>query len=171
MVSTGPALAELQSSLGERGLDDLLARLAKQQPLLVPDTEQAVITVASGDCWVGLSVWNVVRRVRVGSPVRYVFLDPTPCVPAFAMLASGAASPNLARLFLAWLNSPSGQRAYAAAGRVPALADLDVATALSQVVPPGITPQFGSGNWLSQPEAWIERYKQVFGAAKSSRAR
>src|SRR5262249_37653546 len=109
MVSTGPALAELQSVLGEGGLADLLAAIARSGLHLVSDTERAVVEIATGSRWVGLTVWNVARRVRAGSPVRFVFLEPTPCVPAFAALARAASSPNLARLFLAWLSSPGGQ--------------------------------------------------------------
>jgi ABC-type Fe3+ transport system substrate-binding protein len=170
MISTGPALAELHSALGAEGARELLAQVAARQPLLVGDNERSVLEVATGDRWVGLSIWNVARRIRPGSPVRHVFLEPTPCVPGFAALARGGASPNLARLFLAWLASSGGQRAYAETGRIPALPDLDVPTALTRILPPGITPLFGSTDWLSEPERWVERFRQVF-APSSDTAR
>src|SRR5712692_4731470 len=39
-----------------------------------------------------------------------------------------------------------------------------VPTALTHVLPPGITPLFGSADWLSEPAPWIARYRQVFAA-------
>ncbi len=161
MLSTGPALAELWSFLGAPAWEDWLNGIAATEPLIVADNERSVLEVAIGRCWIGLSNWNVALRVRPGSPVRYLFLNPTPCVPSFGALATGGRSPNLARLFLTWLSSPAGQQAYAATGRIPALPDVDAPTALPRILPEGVDPLFGSVSWLADPNPWVERFRRV----------
>ena len=162
MLSTGPAFAELESALGATQHQSWLRAVAASEPLIVGDNERSVLEVATGSRWVGLSNWNVALRPRATSPVRHVFLDPTPCVPGFAALPVGGSSPNLAKLFLAWLGSPGGQQAYATTGRIPAMAGVDAPTALARIVPPGVEPLFGSVDWLGRPEPWIELYRSVF---------
>jgi ABC-type Fe3+ transport system substrate-binding protein len=164
MVSTGPAFAELQSVLGKAGLSQFMAGLAALRPRIVDDAELAVLSVATGSKWVGMTIWNVIRRARPNSPVRYTFAEPTPCVPGFALLSSTAQNPALARQFLTWLTSPEGQLAYSATGRVPALPTADTPLALNRVLPRGVTPVFGTVDWLSTSAAWVDRYRDVFGA-------
>lgn len=164
MLTTGPAFAELSSALGPAQYEQWLRAIAASDPLIVADNERSVLEVATGSRWVGLSNWNVALRLRATSPVRHVFFDPTPCIPAFAVLPVESSSPNLARLFLAWLGSPAGQQAYAATGRIPAMVDVVAPTALSRIVPSGVEPLFGSVDWLGRPEPWIETYRAVFRA-------
>jgi ABC-type Fe3+ transport system substrate-binding protein len=165
MLATGPALAELQSVMGEGPWGDWLAALDAQRPWLVVDNERAVLEVGTGARWVGLSNWNVAKRVRRDSPVRHVFFDPTPCVPGFGMLSRDNPGEPLGRLFLAWLSSPDGQRGYAATGRIPALASVDAKPSLKAVLPPGVRPLFGSVGWLSDPGDWSARFRAAFPTA------
>ena len=165
MIATGPALAELHSVLGEAAWLAYLQALAAQRPHLVVDNERAVLEVGTGARWVGLSNWNVARRVRRDSPVRHAFLDPTPCVPGFGVLVRGAPGEALGRLFLAWLTSTAGQRAYAETGRIPALPDVDADLSLRAVLPRGVEPLFGSVDWLADPVAWSERLRAALPAA------
>jgi ABC-type Fe3+ transport system substrate-binding protein len=164
MIATGPALAELHSVLGESGWRTYVEALNAQRPRLVVDNERAVLEVATGARWVGLSNWNVARRVRRDSPVRHTFLDPTPCVPGFGILVRDAPGAALGRLFLAWLTSASGQRAYAATGRIPALPDVDADLSLQAVLPRGVAPLFGSVDWLAAPGAWSDRFRALLPA-------
>ncbi len=165
MLATGPALAELHSVLGETGWQAYLEALHAQRPLLVVDNERAVLEVSTGARWVGLSNWNVARRVRRDSPVRHAFLDPTPCVPGFGVLVRDAPGAALGRLFLAWLSSASGQRTYAETGRIPALPDVDAVLSLGAVLPRGVAPLFGSVDWLASPAAWSDRFRTLLPAA------
>ena len=87
--------------------------------------------------------------------MRHAFLDPTPCVPGFGILGRGAPGEALGRLFLAWLTSASGQRAYAVTGRIPALPDVDADLSLRAVLPRGVSPLFGSVDWLAAPEKTV----------------
>jgi ABC-type Fe3+ transport system substrate-binding protein len=160
MVTTGPALAELSVALKQATWLGTVEGLASQEPLIVADNERSVLEVATGSKWVGLSNWNVAKRVRPGSPVRHVFLDPTPCVPGFGALMRGGANPELGARFLAWLASDPGQRAYAATGRIPAWLDLDVPTSLSRVLP-GTQP-LHDGGWIHEPAPWVERFRGLF---------
>lgn len=166
MLVAGTALAEVKSVLGddwEGWIDDL----GSLDPLLVADNERSVLEVAVGRMRVGLAPWFVARRVRATSPLSYIFFDPTPCVPAFAALPSAATSKEVGRLFLAWLGSPAGQKAYAATGRIPAIPDLDVPTALDAIMPEDVHPVFGSVSWLTDPGPFVERYKDTFRAPET----
>jgi len=168
MLATGPALAELRSVLGDVAWATYLSALAAQRPLLVVDNERSVLEVSIGSRWVGLSNWNVARRIRRGSPVRHVFFDPTPCVPGFGVLVRGAPGEALGRLFLAWLMSDAGQRAYAETGRIPALPNVDASPSLASVLPAGVAPLFGSVDWLTAPEAWSNRFRELIPASAAA---
>jgi ABC-type Fe3+ transport system substrate-binding protein len=170
MLTTGPALAELLATFGEAGWEAFVRSLADRTPGLVADNERAVLEVATGSRWTGLSNWNVARRVRPGSPVRHVFLAPTPCVPGFGVLIKDSPAPSLARLFLAWLGSERGQQAYAATGRIPARPDVGGWPSLSTVLPTGVEPVFGSSDWLADPDRWADRYRELLPADRATAA-
>ncbi len=164
MLTTGPALAELSSTFGEAGWEAVIRSLAAAGPGLVADNERAVLEVSTGSRWIGLSNWNVARRIRPGSPVRHAFLAPTPCVPGFGLIVAGAPAPALGRLFLAWLGSDAGQRAYARTGRIPARLDVDATPSLARILPPGVEPLYGSADWLTDPGRWTDRFRELMPA-------
>lgn len=170
MLTSGPALAELSSRLDAAAWTGLVSAIGANGPLLVADNERSVLEVSTGARWLGLSNWNVARRVRAGSPVRHVFLQPTPCIPGFGVLVAGAPASALGRLFLAWLSSERGQRAYAATGRIPARPDVDAQPSLAGVLPAGIEALFGSTDWLAEPERWAARYRELIPADRGSAA-
>lgn len=168
MLTSGPALAELHSVFGEATWQGFIGGLAAQDPLMVPDNERAVLEVASGAHWAGLANWNVAKRVRIGSPVRHVFLDPTPCVPGFGAVVKGSSAAELGRRFLRWLASDDGQAAYARTGRIPALPDADPALTTTSVVPTGIGRVLGSADWLHNPGHWSAAFGAAFPNARTS---
>ncbi|HEY7941113.1 MAG TPA: substrate-binding domain-containing protein [Candidatus Limnocylindrales bacterium] len=164
MLTTGPALAELAAALGPDvwlpWLHDLAAGGLRQ----VADNERAVLEVATGARWAGLANWNVARRVRPGSPVRHVFLDPTPCVPAFAVAVDGGTAPELGHRFVRWLASAAGQAAVRRTGRLPA-ADIEVPPAeTAPVIPPGVRTAVGTADWVAEPDHWVGVFTSTFGA-------
>lgn len=163
MVTTGPSLAELSGTMDAGSWEALVASLAAQRPLIVGDNERSVLEVATGSRWVGLSNWNVSLRLRKGSPVRRIFLDPTPCIPGFGILVPGSSAPDLARRFVRWLATEDGQHAYSATGRVPALLDIDAPTALRNVLPDGVSGLYGAVDWVARPRPWADRFRTIFG--------
>ena len=163
MVTTGPALAELSGTMGESSWQSFVDSLVAQRPLVGGDNERTVLEVATGSRWVGLSNWNVSLRVRKDSPVRRIFLDPTPCIPGFGVLVPGGAAPELGRRFLQWLTTDDGQQAYSATGRVPALLDLEAPTALHNVLPAGVSALHGAVDWVARPRPWADRFRELFG--------
>ena len=164
MHTTGTALAELSGALDRETWDALVRGLADTRPLLVGDNERAVLEVATGARWIGLSNMNVARRIRAESPVRHVFLDPSPCIPAFGLLVRGARNPGLGRLFLEWLASENGQLALAAAGRVACLPDVGI-PAFAKLAGQRVRPLFGAANWVTDPAPWADRYRAMFPAS------
>ena len=165
MITTGPGLAELSAVMDTATWETLLASLAAQRPFIVGDNERSVLEVATGSRWVGLSNWNVSLRLRKGSPVRRIWLDPTPCIPGHGILVPGGGSPDLGRQFLNWLRTEDGQQAYSATGRVPALLDIDAPTALRNVLPEGVSALHGAVDWVARPRPWADRFRAVFGSA------
>jgi ABC-type Fe3+ transport system substrate-binding protein len=165
MLTSGPALAELSAVLEPPAWDALVAGMAANAPELVADNERSVLEVATGSRWLGLSNWNVARRVRAGSPVRHTFLDLTPCVPGLGAMVAGARNADLAAEFLRWLTTDPGQRAYAATGRIPSRIELDVPTRLDRILPAHVTPLLGGASWVADPDPWVERFRERFGAA------
>jgi ABC-type Fe3+ transport system substrate-binding protein len=164
MLTTGPALAELSATMDESAWTALVESLGAQEPLVVGDNERTVLEVATGARWVGLSNWNVSLRVRKGSPVQRIFFDPTPCIPGFGVLVLGGRDPELGAQFLGWLASEDGQAAYAATGRIPALLDVNVPTALHKVLPEGTQALCGEVDWVRRPRPWADRFRELFGS-------
>jgi ABC-type Fe3+ transport system substrate-binding protein len=163
MVTTGPALAELSGAMDEQTWRSFIDSIVAQRPLVGGDNERTVLEVATGSRWVGLSNWNVSLRVRKSSPVKRIFLDPTPCIPGFGVLVPGGSSHELGRQFLQWLRSEDGQQAYSATGRVPAMLEIDAPTALRNVLPDGVSGLYGATDWVARPQPWVERFRDLFG--------
>ena len=162
MLTTGPAFAELQAALGVEAWTAWLAGIAANEVHQVADNERAVLEVATGARWAGLSNWNVARRVRPGSPVRHVFLDPTPCIPAFAVAVAGGRSAELGRRFVRWLAGPGGQAAFGRSGRIPAV-EIDVpGSAGATVIPPTVGRSAGKADWITDPDHWVEVFAAIF---------
>ena len=114
--------------------------------------------------------WNVARRVRPGSPVRHVFLDPTPLVPAFAVVVAGSEPTELARVFVTWLGSDEGQAAVARTGRIPAASVGTDRQVRSDVIPAGIGIAAGGADWISDPDRWIAMFRSAFPSASADLA-
>jgi ABC-type Fe3+ transport system substrate-binding protein len=162
MLTTGPAFAELRSALGSEPWTGWLAELAASGIRQVADNERAVLEVGTGARWAGLSNWNVARRVRPGSPVRHVFLDPTPCIPAFAVAVTGGRSPALGQRFVRWLGSSGGQEAYRRTGRIPAVEIEGRGDAGPSVIPSAVGRSAGTADWISDPDRWIGVFASIF---------
>jgi ABC-type Fe3+ transport system substrate-binding protein len=170
MLTSGPAFAELRDAMGERQWRSWLDDLSAGDPLQLPDNERAVLEVATGSRWGGLANWNVARRVRPGSPVRHVFLDPTPLVPAFAAVVDGGDSSDVGRRFVTWLASSAGQAAIARTGRIPASdPGGKVPTARATPgIPASIRMVAGTADWLTNPEPWVDTFRSVFAPMTST---
>jgi ABC-type Fe3+ transport system substrate-binding protein len=167
MLTTGPAFAELREPLGEAAWTDWLATLGRRSVRQVADNERAVLHVATGSSWLGLANWNVARRVRPGSPVRHVFLDPTPLVPAFAVVVASGRATDVARRFVTWLGSDDGQAAVGRTGRIPAASVGADRQVRSDVIPDGIGIAAGNADWISDPDRWIATFRSSFPGASA----
>ena len=170
MLTTGPAFAELRDPLGEVAWTAWLTTLGQRSVRQVADNERAVLHVATGSRWLGLANWNVARRVRPGSPVRHVFLDPTPLVPAFAVVVAGGAAVDLARAFVTWLGSEDGQDAVGRTGRIPAASVGADRRVRSEVIPDGVSIAAGNADWITDPDRWIATFRSSFPSASAELA-
>ena len=162
MLTTGPAFAELRDGMGDALWHGWLEGIARQEVRQVADNERAVLEVATGSRWVGLANLNVARRVRSGSPVQHVFLDPTPLVPAFAVVVADGPSAELGRRFAGWLGSADGQAAIARTGRIPAAGIGLPGTARPDGIPNTVELVAGRADWIADPDRWIGTFRGIF---------
>ncbi len=162
MLTTGPAFAELRDAMGDADWQPWLEEIARQEVRQVADNERAVLEVATGSRWVGLANLNVARRVRSGSPVQHVFLDPTPLVPAFAVVVADGPSPELGRRFAGWLASPDGQAAITRTGRIPAAGVGLPSAARPDAIPAAVEVVAGRADWIADPDRWIATFRGIF---------
>jgi ABC-type Fe3+ transport system substrate-binding protein len=170
MLTTGPAFAEVRAAIGPDPWRGWLSALAANGIRQVADNERAVLEVATGARWAGLANWNVARRVRPGSPVRHVFFDPTPCIPAFAVAVAGGRSAALGHRFVRWLGSSAGQEAYARTGRIPAVEIHGPSTARPSPIPSSVARAAGTADWISHPDRWIGIFASIFPTERVLRA-
>ena len=107
------ALVQLVPVWGESRTADYAARFAAQEPVLFRSTFSLAQSIASGDLAAGVGVWHAAKPLmESGAPVEVIRLSPTPVSTLYTVVASGASSPNTARLFAAWLASVEGAVAY-----------------------------------------------------------
>ncbi|NNF25765.1 MAG: extracellular solute-binding protein [Gemmatimonadetes bacterium] len=113
------ALVQLVPVWGEVRAADYASRFAAQEPVLFRSTFSLAQSIASGDLPAGVGVWHAAKPLmESGAPVAVTRLSPAPVSTLYTVVASGASSPNTARLFASWLASPQGAMAYdAATGR------------------------------------------------------
>ncbi|MBY0338534.1 MAG: substrate-binding domain-containing protein [Acetobacteraceae bacterium] len=105
--------AQLTKAWGEPRAVEFTERYARLNPMLFRSTFTLAQQIAAGELPIGLGLWHATQPVIArGAPVEIVTLDPTPTTSIWTSVARLAPSPNTARLFVAWLATAEGARAY-----------------------------------------------------------
>lgn len=115
-----PSIAEILKVTGW----DFLAKLAKQEPVLVPGITVPVDRVVRGESSLGLGLETKLSFVNLqkGAPVKLVqFKDAVHTMPFGGFIQKGAPHPNAAKVFMNWLLTQEGQTVLSKAGLNPSL--------------------------------------------------
>jgi len=104
---------QLTALWGEARVDDYVARLARQKPMLFRSQFTLGQAVAAGEIDVGVAAYHtLLPLLAVGAPIRIVVPDPASASTVYSFMLRSTRSPHAARLFLAWLCSAEGAAAY-----------------------------------------------------------
>lgn len=88
---------------------DFMTKFAAQKPIVFNSHSELGSRVASGELDVGLVPDSVpVEHYNRGSPIGYVYPDPTPISPILSGVSANAPHPNAAKLLLEYMTSDEG---------------------------------------------------------------
>jgi iron(III) transport system substrate-binding protein len=105
--------AQLTKAWNEQRATEFTERYARLNPMLFRSTFTLAQQIAAGELPIGLGLWHASQPVIArGAPVALVALEPTVTTSIWTAVARNAPNPNSARLFVAWLLTPEGARAY-----------------------------------------------------------
>jgi iron(III) transport system substrate-binding protein len=94
---------------GEQGTRDYVKKLVALEPRLYPGTYPLAQAIGAGEVDVGIgTVDGTTRILQKGAPVKFVALDPTPLSLTYGAVVKFGKNPNVAKLFLSWLNTTEG---------------------------------------------------------------
>jgi ABC-type Fe3+ transport system substrate-binding protein len=107
------AFAQLAEKWGEEKAQQMLEEYIALEPLLFKSTYPLAQQTAAGEVDVAVGFYHTAQPpIQAGAPLKVVALDPTPMHTIYTSITRDAPSPNSAKLFLAWLASPEGAKAY-----------------------------------------------------------
>lgn len=110
--------SHLVTAWGSKKTDEYVEKFAAQNPKAYTDTESLTQFVAAGDVPVALTVYQTyLRGKEIGLPVEANLPDPATMTLLYTTIPKTAAHPNSAKLFINWLHSEEGQKAYMGVAR------------------------------------------------------
>ncbi|MEM4381894.1 MAG: extracellular solute-binding protein [Candidatus Caldarchaeum sp.] len=161
----GALFATLKTTMSETEWNNFLQGLAGNNPRMTSSASEAYTLVSAGEVHLAIGLLNDYLGQPAGAPVGVVWLDPMPGLPIAIAITNRAPHPNMAKLFVEWWTSWSGQESVAKTNRVPAHGGVAAATILQGLLPPGINiVAAGSEDYYANPESYATRYRQIFGS-------
>lgn len=107
------AFAQMAKPWGREEAEARLRDLVALEPFLFKSTFPMAQQVGAGEVDVALGFYHTAQPpIQAGAPLKVVALDPTPMHTIYTSITTDAPSPNGAKLFLSWLTSPEGAKAY-----------------------------------------------------------
>ena len=107
------AFAQIAKLWGEEKAREMLQQFIALEPLLFKSTYPLAQQTAAGEVDIAIGFYHTAQPpIQAGAPLKAVALDPTPMHTIYTSITRDAPSPNAAKLFLAWLASPAGAKAY-----------------------------------------------------------
>lgn len=108
--------AQLSDAWGVERAQMHLEQYIKLKPFLFKSTFPMAQQVGAGEVAVAVGFFHTAMPpIKAGSPLKAVALDPTPMHTIYTSIGKNAKNPAGAKVLLAWLASPEGNRAYEAA--------------------------------------------------------
>lgn len=107
------ALTYLVPTWGEERALDYVRKLKQQELVYFQSTFPLAAAVGAGEIPVGIGIYHgALPTVEQGAPLKIVFPNPTGVTLLNSWVTAKAPHPNAARLFITWLASPEGAKAY-----------------------------------------------------------
>ncbi|MHB1778098.1 MAG: ABC transporter substrate-binding protein, partial [Acidimicrobiales bacterium] len=143
---------------------NLMNGIAANKPIITTSAAIAGTDVAAGTVAVDIGNYNDYASQKAsGAPVGWVWPNPAPYLPSVISLAKNAPHPAMAKLFVEWATSYSGQYAMGLTGRTPYLSTISLQMGL---LVPGVTlvNAFENPAIFSNIGGWSTTFKNIFGA-------
>jgi ABC-type Fe3+ transport system substrate-binding protein len=140
-----------------------LEAIKENDPILTQTNSEAFTFIVSGEASVGIGLLNdYLSALETGLPIGAIWTNPT-YTPVFPWVATAnSPHPNMARLWMEWFLSVSGQKALAETGRTPANSVVAAATILAGVLPPNTTLETVSNeDFFENSDSWVSKYQNL----------
>lgn len=110
------AWAQLADKWGKDKAEKMLRDHVKLKPFLFKSTFPMAQSVAAGEVDLAIGFYHTTQPpIAKGAPVKLRALDPTPMHTIYSAVGKKGKNIDGAKLLLAWLSSPEGNKAYEAA--------------------------------------------------------
>lgn len=149
-------------TMGNASWTTMMKAIAANNPVLTPTSSVAENNVATGQDAVGIATLSgAITAQRAGAPIGIVYTNPVPIDPCVEAIAKNAPHPAMAKLFLQWVASFSGQLTASQIFGLPSpLAAVNGAVNLP--IPNTVT--YASDPTLySNPDHWKAAFHSIFG--------
>jgi ABC-type Fe3+ transport system substrate-binding protein len=166
LATTGSVFYWLYTQMGNASWTQLMKNIAANNPTIASSGGAVTTNAVTGQVPIGIGSYNDYLTAKATPNATVAVVTPSPTLenPAVAGIAANAQHPQMARLFIDWWISPTGQSATAASGRTPYNSVLAQKLGL---VPPGIPAVNAWGNGIStvfpNANSWATIYKNFFG--------
>jgi iron(III) transport system substrate-binding protein len=166
LATTGSVFYWLYTQLGNASWTQLMKNIAANSPTIASSGGAVTTNAVTGQVPIGIGSYNDYLTAKATPNATVAVVTPSPTLenPAVAGIATNAQHPQMARLFIDWWISPTGQSATAASGRTPYNPVLAQSLGL---VPPGIPAVNAWGSDIStvfsNSNYWSTIYKNFFG--------
>jgi iron(III) transport system substrate-binding protein len=131
---------------------------------LTADATSAYQAVLRGEAEIGVDNPGDVLSQPKGTPMANGFYDDVVPFVQYVWLTKHAAHPSAGALFVNWMMSPDGQKAFAATGRSPALQSLDVENSLGQLLPGSSSLEAPSdlAGFYDDPKSYLDAFDEYW---------
>lgn len=107
------AFAQLAQAWGEDKAEAALKRFIALKPFLFKSTFPLAQQVAAGEVDLAIGFYHTSQPpIKAGAPLKLRALDPTPMHTIYTSISKTSRNLDGAKLFVAWLSSPEGAKAY-----------------------------------------------------------
>src|SRR5690625_42886 len=107
------SFSQLASLWGEDVAEEKLHEFTKLNPYLFKSTFPLAQGVASGEVDLAIGFYHSLQPVlNAGAPIDFNLLDPTPMHTISSSITKSSVNPDAAKLFVTWLTTEKGAKAY-----------------------------------------------------------
>lgn len=105
--------ASLAKAKGVDETRELLRQFAAQSPMLYRSTFPLAQQVAAGEIDIAFGLYHTAQPpIQAGAPIQVAGIDPNPVTTIWSSVVNAGGNPEGAKVFLSWLVSPEGAKAY-----------------------------------------------------------